>query len=51
MKKFRVYYWRETGDDCIDCEIDIFAFNFDEAYLAFRNEKKLVKIREIKEVV
>lgn len=50
MKKYRVYYWRETGDDCIDCEIDLQAFNFDNAYKAFREEYKLVKIREIKEI-
>lgn len=50
MKKYRVYYWRETGNDCIDCEIDILAFNFDECYKAFRESYKLVKIREIKEL-
>lgn len=50
MKKFRVFYWRETGDDCIDCEMDIEAFNFDEAYKKFREQKRLVKIREIREI-
>ena len=50
MKKFRVYYGRETGDDCIDCEVDLQAFNFDNAYKAFRESYKLVKIREIKEI-
>ena len=50
MKKFRVYYWRETGDDCIDCEKEIFAFSFDECYKSFRESYKLVKIREIREI-
>jgi hypothetical protein len=51
MKKFRVFYWKETGDDCIDCEIDLQAKSFDEAYKIFRDMYALVKIREITEIV
>jgi hypothetical protein len=47
MQKYRVYYWRETGDDCIDCELDILAFSFDECYKAFKEKYRSVKIREI----
>lgn len=50
MKKFRIYYWRETGDDCIDCEKEMLADSFDECYKAFRDNHRLVKIREIKEL-
>ena len=51
MKKFRVFYWRETGDDCIDCEIDIEAVSFDAAYQKFRITSPLTKIREITEII
>lgn len=51
MKKFRVFYWRETGDDCIDCEIDIEAVSFDAAYQKFRVMSRLTKIREITEII
>jgi len=47
MKTFRVYYWRETGDDCIDCEMNVQAYDFDEAYKIFRSIYKLVKIRSL----
>jgi hypothetical protein len=50
MNKYRVYFWKETGDDCIDREVEIYASNFDEAYKAFREAFRLVKIREIKEI-
>lgn len=50
MKKFRVFYWLETGNDCIDCEMDIEAFNFDEAYTKFRELKRLAKIEQIKQI-
>jgi hypothetical protein len=50
MKKFRVYFWKETGDECIDREVEIVASNFDEAYKSFREAFRLVKIREIKEI-
>jgi hypothetical protein len=50
MQKYRVYFWRETGDDCIDCEIELVASNFDNAYKAFREAYKLVKIRDIREL-
>jgi hypothetical protein len=50
MKKFRVFYWKETGNDCIDCEQDIMAYNFDEAFTKFREEKRLVKIRAIEHI-
>ena len=51
MKKFRVYYWIETGDDCIDCEIDLMASSFDEAFARFRHNNPFKKIREIKEII
>jgi len=51
MKKYRVYYWKYKNDDCIDCEKEIFAFNFDECFNAFRENNPFVKIREIKEIV
>ncbi len=47
MRKYRVYYWRETGDDCIDCEVDLMASSFDNAYKVFREAYRSVKIREI----
>jgi hypothetical protein len=50
MQKYRVYFWRETGDDCIDCEIELVASNFDNAYKTFREAYKLVKIRDIREL-
>jgi hypothetical protein len=50
MRKYRVYYWRETGDDCIDCEIDLMASSFDNAYKVFREAYRSVKIREITEL-
>jgi hypothetical protein len=50
MKTFRVFYWRETGNDCIDFEQDIMAYNFDEAFTKFREEKRLVKIRAIEQI-
>jgi hypothetical protein len=50
MKTFRVYYWRETGDDCIDCEMNIQAYSFDQAFEIFRGFYKLVKIRDIREI-
>jgi len=50
MKKFRVFYWRETGNNCIDCEQDIMAYNFDESFTKFREEKRLVKIRAIEQI-
>lgn len=51
MKKFKIYYWRETGDDCIDCEKEIEAASFDEAFERFRHNNPFVKIREIKEII
>jgi hypothetical protein len=50
MKKFKVFYWRETGDDCIDCEKEIEAASFDEAFERFRHNNPFVKIREICEL-
>lgn len=50
MKKYRVYYWRETGDDCIDCEKIIEAYSFDVALKRFRADNPFVKIREIREI-
>jgi hypothetical protein len=51
MKKFRVYYWKYKNDEYQDFEVDIIANNFDEAYKAFREAFKLVKIRCINEIV
>ncbi len=50
MKKFRIYYWKETGDDCIDCEKDVEDISFDKAYFNFREKNPFVKIREIREI-
>jgi hypothetical protein len=50
MKKFRVYYWKHTNDDCIDCEKIIEAASFDEAFAIFKLFNPFVKIREIKEI-
>ena len=51
MIKFRIYYRQETGDDCIDCEKDVYAGSFDQAYHEFKLLKPLVKIRAIKEII
>ena len=50
MKKFKIYYWRERNDDCIDCEKIIEAASFDEAFARFRHNNPFVKIREICEL-
>ena len=49
MRTFLVSYWKETGDDCIDCELLIKANNFDDSYKIFRDMYRLVKIRSIEE--
>lgn len=51
MKKFRIYYWKYKNDEYVDFEKEIFAFDFDECYKAFREKNPLVKIREITEIV
>ncbi len=50
MKKYRIYFWKETGDECIDREVEMMASNFDECYKAFREAFRLVKIRDIREI-
>lgn len=50
MKKFRVYYWRETGDDCIDCEKIVEEKDIEMALLQFKRKNPFVKIREIREI-
>jgi hypothetical protein len=51
MKKYRVYYWKYRNDEYQDFEVEIYASNFDEAYKAFREAFRLVKIRDIREIV
>ena len=48
MRKYLVYYWREKNDEAQDFEVIIEAFNFDDAYLKFRDNNRLAKIQEIK---
>jgi hypothetical protein len=48
MKKYRVYYWVEKNDEAVDCETEILAYNFDEAYTKFREQYRLAKIESIK---
>jgi hypothetical protein len=50
MKKFKIYYWIERNDDCIDCEKIIEAYTFDVALKRFRADNPFVKIREICEL-
>jgi hypothetical protein len=49
MRTFLVSYWKETGNDCIDCELLIKANNFDDSYKIFRDMYRSVKIRSIEE--
>lgn len=51
MRTFEVSYWQETGNDCIDYEINIQARSFDHALEVFRSIYPLQKIRQIKELV
>ena len=46
MKKFKIYYWRETGDDCIDCDKEIMCFGNDEI-LHFKLRMKIEKYLKI----
>jgi len=47
-RKFLVSYWIEKNDESVDCETEIFADNFDEAYAKFREKYRLAKIESIK---
>ena len=47
-RKFLVSYWIEKNDESVDCETEIFADNFDEAYAKFRDKYRLAKIESIK---
>ena len=48
MKKYLVSYWEERNDQATDLEIIIEAINFDEAYIKFRDIKRIAKIESIK---
>lgn len=50
MKKYRVYYWKYKNDEWTDLECDVIAENFDLAYKGFKENNRLVKITEIKEI-
>jgi len=51
MKKFRVYYWKEINDECVDCEKDIEALDKEDALRIFKLQTRVykhdIKIEEI----
>lgn len=51
MRKYRVYYYREINDECVDCEIEIEARGFSEVFDVFSKQvrvyKRIYKIEEI----
>ncbi len=50
MKTFRVYYWKERNDECVDCEIDIEAKDLFELPFIFEKKVRLGKINRIEEL-
>ena len=47
MRKYLVFYWKETGDDCDWFERIVEANSLDEAISKFRKLNPLVKIESI----
>ena len=51
MRKYRVYYYTEKHDECVDCEKEIEASCFENIYSVFREQvkvfKRIYKVEEI----
>jgi len=48
MRRYRVYYWKEINDECVDCEKEIEAPNISIALLRIDFVcKRIYKIEEI----
>lgn len=48
MRNYRIYYWEEINDECVDREVDVQAINISTALLqATFVCKRIYKIEEI----
>ena len=47
MRKYLIFYWRETGDDCDWFKKVVEAPNIDLALALFRDRNRLVRIDSI----
>ena len=51
MRKYRVHYYKEINDECVNCEIELEASSFENIYDVFKDRvrlfKRIFKVEEI----
>jgi hypothetical protein len=51
IRKYRVYYYKEINDECVDCEIVIESDDIETVPFLFHDKIRLGKINRIEEIL